>query len=409
MAFPAFPARGAHVVLRDSEGAQKVFFLGANCQDLRMGKYPAIPLDTVLATPYGAILRREANGKWQRHRHSSGEADTADAEVQENNQHLAQDNSAQSLTPSDVRDLKKTCSGDAVVEALASNSATFASKTKFAKEKYLKKKAQKHVQQVTFLRPSAMELCETYYKASRSKVCGLRYDYLSSILCQADVRSGGRYLVLDCAAGLVTGAMAQQLAGVGQVFRVFKGGFPEKGFFELDLSEAEKAAVRPIAVEALSSHEPFSTEWLRPASNAEAEEPVAAGRAEARATRARQRKADFESLEAQPVHGLLIVAGEDELDLAMEVLEVCLPRLSPGGRAVLFGQHMQPMAALQGQWRASGGFVDVRLMQLFTREFQVLPARTHPFMVSESQLCEGFILCASKVDNTAAGTDEEVE
>lgn len=30
----------------------------------------------------------------------------------------------------------------------------------------------------------------------------------------------------------------------------------------------------------------------------------------------------------------------------------------------------RPLAALQGEWRASGGFVDVRLIQLFTREFQ---------------------------------------
>eukprot|EP00913_Durusdinium_trenchii_P027306 g25617.t1 len=182
------PSPGSHVVLRDSEGTQKVFFLNAGSRpDLRMGKYPPIPFEMVLHSPYGAVLRREADGKWQRQRHSV-EA-TEKVEVQENNQHLAQDNSAQSLTPAEVRDLKQKCSGEEVVEALASNSSTFASKTKFAQEPYLKKKAQKHVQQVTLLRPSVMELCETYYKQSRSKVCGLRFDYLSSLLCQADART----------------------------------------------------------------------------------------------------------------------------------------------------------------------------------------------------------------------------
>merc|ERR1712050_128516 len=80
--------------------------------------------------------------------------------------------------------------GEQVVEALASNSSTFATKTKFAREKYIKKKQQKHVQQVTILKPSAMELCETYLKQSRAKMCNLRFDYLSSILSQADVCTG---------------------------------------------------------------------------------------------------------------------------------------------------------------------------------------------------------------------------
>ncbi|OLP99262.1 tRNA (adenine(58)-N(1))-methyltransferase non-catalytic subunit trm6 [Symbiodinium microadriaticum] len=60
------------------------------------------------------------------------------------------------------------------------------------------------------------------------RVCGLRYDYLSSLLCHADVRSGARFLVLDNAAGLVTGAVALQLGGAGEVFRAFRGPCPEK-------------------------------------------------------------------------------------------------------------------------------------------------------------------------------------
>ncbi|CAL1149934.1 unnamed protein product [Cladocopium goreaui] len=405
----AKPTLGSHVVLRDLEGAQKVFLLssGANRQELRMGKYSAIPLETLLSCPYGAILRREADGGWQRVRHSIEVAEET-VEVQENNQHLAQDNSAQSLSPSEVRDLKQKCSGSEVVEALASNSATFASKTKFAQEKYLKKKAQKHVQQVTLLRPSVMELCETYYKQSRNKVCGLRYDYLSSLLCQADVRSGARFLVLDCAAGLVAGAMAQQLAGLGEIYRLFRGSYPEKGLLELDLSESEKSCVRAIHLEALESSDPWSSEWLRlPEAPGDAEgEAIAPGRAEARLTRITKRHNDFKSLEAKAVDGLIVVA--EDADLCAEVLELGLPRLSFGGRVCVFGHHLQPLAALQGAWRA-GNFVDVRLTQLFTREFQALPLRTHPFMVADANLCEGFILCGSKVGEAepqeAAGED----
>eukprot|EP00435_Cladocopium_sp_Y103_P008564 s1169_g2.t1 len=109
---------------------------------------------------------------------------------------------------------------------------------------------------------------------------------------------------------------------------------------------------------------------------------------QARQTRITKRREDFKSLEAKAVDGLIVVA--EDADVCSEVLELGLPRLNFGGRVCV------PLAALQGAWRASGNFVDVRLTQLFTREFQALPLRTHPFMVADANLCEGFILCGSK-------------
>merc|ERR1712000_297511 len=103
----------------------------------------------------------------------------------------------------------------------------------------------RHLQQVTLLRPTVMELCESNLKHSRQKACGLRFDNLSAILCQADVRTAGRYLVLDCAQGLVVGAIAQRLAGAGRVYRAFSGGCSDKSVIELDLGEAQQT-IRPI-------------------------------------------------------------------------------------------------------------------------------------------------------------------
>ncbi|CAE8607108.1 unnamed protein product, partial [Polarella glacialis] len=125
--------RGSHVVLRDGEGAQKVFFLGASCVDLRMGKYGPIPADSVLGVPYGATLRKVAGGKWERLRGGRTELTAEEAaEVIEDNRNLAQDNTAQKMTPEEVKALKGKMGGQEVVDALASSSTTFASKTKFA-------------------------------------------------------------------------------------------------------------------------------------------------------------------------------------------------------------------------------------------------------------------------------------
>merc|ERR1712228_1011431 len=102
-------------------------------------------------------------------------------------------------------------------------------------------------------------------------------------------------------------------------------------------------------------------------------------------------------LEEHRADGVVIVAGDDECELADEALDVGIRFLRPGGRLVVYGQHLQPLATRQGVMRSSDGFIDVRLHQLFTREYQVLPQRTHPIMQPDAMLMEGFVLTASKV------------
>lgn len=331
------------------------------------------------------------------------------------NQHFPQDNTAQSLKPEDVSSLKSQCSGEEVVAALVSNSATFGQKTKFSQEKYLAKKGRKHIQQVVLLPPSAMELCETYLRSSRQRACGLRFEQLSAILCQADVRCGGRFLVLDGAQGLVAGAMAQRLGGLGRVYRLFSGGCSDKGVLELDLPPLHAAAVRALPLQVLALSEPLQHDFCAEPFSASAEAPRADGglgscaeapasaeeaqRRQARRRRAAQRRADVADLCGSPVDGLVVV--ESDQQLAAEALRLGLERLGPGGRLAVFGPALQPLAERQAAMRAQG-FVDVRLAQLFTREYQVLPQRTHPQMQDGMHLCDGFLLTGTKLGTCSA-------
>jgi len=398
--------------MRDNDGQRRVAFLSASCKELRISRYQPIPVETALGLPYGVTLRYEA-GEWSR----VGRAETtaigpAASEEYETNQNLAQDGSAQALTAAEVRAMKASSSGKEVVEALVSNSASFATKTKFAQEKYLKKKAARHLQQVTLLRPTLMELSETYLQQFRAKACGLRFDYLSSLLCHADVRCGRRFLVLDSACSLVVGGMAQLMNGQGRVFRAYRAGCSDKALAELDLGQ-RRQIVRPIPLDVVASESPLAHEWLRPPP--EEREGEAAPSAQdtqklaARQNRIRQRKADVEDLLAAPMDGLVAVAGDDEAELLSEFLEAGLPRLAFGGRLLVFGQQMQPLAARQGALRASGNFIDVKMHQLHTREYQVLPQRTHPIMSAEALICEGFLLMATKVTADVSGGDQDQE
>lgn len=393
---------GCHVVLRDTEGGQKIFKLdSAAGKDLRMGRYLPIPVSALLGLPYGATLRREGS-TWARQRRVNMEEGEAEAteEVTEDNRNLAQSNNAQALTPEQIQEMKRTCTGEALVEAIASNSSTFSSKTKFAQEKYLKKKNMKHVQQVTLLRPTIMELCETYMKTSRQKTCSLRFDYLSSIFCQADVRTGGSYLVLDCTPGLVVGGIAQRLAGHGRVYRVFSGGSSDKAVVELDMGEACRSCMRVLPLDLLQSDKRWEHQWVR-----ELDAAYAAEHAD-KAERVLGKRRTLQELEANPVDAFIAVVGDDGTALIDEFLALVPEFLAPGGRVAIYGQYLQPIAAHQGVMRAAGNYVDVRMIQLFTREYQVLPQRTHPHMQQDANHCEGYLLTASKVIEEAANGEK---
>lgn len=82
-------------------------------------------------------------------------------ETEKNNSGLHDDNSNQRLTQADIQALKEAGKGgNAIVDALCSNSATFSAKTEFAQDKYKKKKAKKYCTYITLRKPTARSICQ---------------------------------------------------------------------------------------------------------------------------------------------------------------------------------------------------------------------------------------------------------
>lgn len=82
-------------------------------------------------------------------------------ETEKNNSGLNDDNTNQKLTQADIKALKETgMTGNAIVDALCSNSATFSAKTEFAQDKYKKKKAKKYCTYITLRKPTARSICQ---------------------------------------------------------------------------------------------------------------------------------------------------------------------------------------------------------------------------------------------------------
>lgn len=79
-----------------------------------------------------------------------------------NNSELVDDGSAQTLTQEQIAELKKEASPEQLIQLIAKSSTTFAGKTEFSQEKYLKRKKKKYSNLVRAVRPTAKQITETY-------------------------------------------------------------------------------------------------------------------------------------------------------------------------------------------------------------------------------------------------------
>ena len=137
--------------------------------------------------------------------------------TEKNNARLVDDGRAQKLSHEDVEELKeKGVTGEALVEKILENSATFEAKTEFSQEKYKRKKQKKHCTALVLCRPCAQTICEAYFQKSLARICGLRVDSLGMLLCSANVGAHSKVLVLEESSGLILASVLERLGGHGE-------------------------------------------------------------------------------------------------------------------------------------------------------------------------------------------------
>jgi tRNA (adenine-N(1)-)-methyltransferase non-catalytic subunit len=131
---------------------------------------------------------------------------------------------SQKLGAEEIKEIKDQGKGaKEVMKALIENSDTFKHKTEFSQAKWLKKKAAKHAPQFTTARPSALTLCRAYFRKEPFKISHMREDTLARLLTLSNVQPGSRALVVDSTNGLVMGALAERMGGMGRLMHGFNG------------------------------------------------------------------------------------------------------------------------------------------------------------------------------------------
>jgi hypothetical protein len=139
------------------------------------------------------------------------------------NRHLLDTNSAQSLTQAQLMKMKLSgqYSGSTIVQSLIENSSTFERKTDFSKLKYLTRKTKKHQPRCRLTRCTGATVSTAMYLKNPRLIMNLREDTLGQMLSYANIYAGAQVLLMESCLGIVTGAVAQRMAGYGKILSVY--------------------------------------------------------------------------------------------------------------------------------------------------------------------------------------------
>jgi tRNA (adenine-N(1)-)-methyltransferase non-catalytic subunit len=319
-------------------------------------------------------------------------------------------------------------SSEELVDKLVESRSNKDQRNAFELEKYKKRKASKYICMCQILWPTPSVVARCNFAKKGDKVGMLREDTLSLLLNRANVRAGSQCCVLEeNTMSMVCAAVAYRLGGFGRVLRGTFGIQSDAGLMQMHNLDYLLPEPKPLPFDTEGQTEPrrklpcypFLFEDVLDAlcapsaqSLVDNEVPIVSYRS-VRDLPPRERTLSYLRL---GLDSLVIAQGHVPADNAKkrhhEIQDIrCLltamwPFLAPGASFALYSPTIEPLGELlaclrQSQQLRSDGSskfpiaVRTMLTEVFSRDFQILPNRSHPEM--STQLPSGYILSGIKV------------
>ncbi|EDO07335.1 initiation factor 3 gamma subunit containing protein [Babesia bovis T2Bo] len=407
----------------------------------------------------GAWIKiRRNDPQYQQYRNRIRETISVESNIpSSDNRDVYDDNTAQKLSYDDIQRLKRERKAQEVIESIVDNSETFAKKSKMAQEKYISRKESRHIK-LFYVRPCDLyNVCDCYFTSFPHKIGYLNFSNLAMMMYLASIKYNDKVMVLDHALGIITAAVCQRLAGSGRIYRLVAKGVSDKvvheigiryfdNIFSLDMSEYIPlgiTSVRPVRAPADTSNLPGDQECnisdqdemnqkdanITGLLNNVYGQPFDESDAGGSKSFMESPREDLDSRDEKEVkrqklsqipgiYPLYNATKEEVMNCQVLIGNIAFNKcnklnsmvslytrsfkaaadmyLEMGGRLVLYGQQYQPMAELQAELTLSEEYVNVKFDEVFCREYQMLPLRTHPVMTAELRPCCGFIVSATK-------------
>lgn len=149
----------------------------------------------------------------------------------QDNRFITDDGMSQKLSKEEILQLQEDGkSGKEIISSLIENSVSFAAKTEYSQEKYIKKKERKYFRFLRICKPTIVSLHEVYFRQNHEKIGGLRMDALAQILSYSDVQADGLHMLYDSGCqGLPAAAMLNRIGEntSGYLINLHPGNMPQ--------------------------------------------------------------------------------------------------------------------------------------------------------------------------------------
>jgi len=281
--------------------------------------------------------------------------------------------------------------GTEIVEKLIESSASFHQKTKYSQAKFLKKKSRKYFQYVVIKKPTIRLIMQINYKSDPLKMLNLRIDTLAQILNNANIRSGGRYMIYEVGCqGMVVASAFERLGNEGKLVHLFHTGMPQtQSLNSMNFSKPSMDNLMTLNLYHLRALEQGKdiTQVHHKQENGENAIPV----------RQKQREESIRSYELLKEHnmdGLIIACKQNPTNILLALVKY----LSFSRPFVVYSMYKEPLLEAYTAIKDTGKAVMVQLTESWLRNYQVLPERSHPEVLMSGG--GGYLLSGIFVDNS---------
>ena len=353
-------------------------------------------------------------------------ASKAEGATSAKNDWFIDDNTAQKLNMSDVDQMKKDGVDRVdIIKNLVANSQTWSSKTTFAQEKWLKRKAKKYLLRFRVERCTPETICNVYRFKSSAKICAMRTDSLARLLSHANIYAGCRCLVFESLLGLITSSVAYRMRGLGRIISAYAGEQPNLNIIQMfNFKKNETEIIQPCPANLIGpAADIVRTKGF---THTGPQETVGAYGAdymkflEKRRVEFEKDKIEFESknnnndgsngndnnnnnynafitrerhsyfnngrrMEDRPRVQRLLLDGFDSLIIAsryhpLPILKECIALLMPSASFAIYSEFVEPLNECYKYLHDYKIAIRMNIGDTWLREFQILPGRVHPQM-----------------------------
>lgn len=302
----------------------------------------------------------------------------------EDNRSIVDDGQSQKLTSTEIESLKDNGKTSAeIVSEIVGNSQSFASKTEFSQEKYLRKKEKKYFEYIQIRRPTLRLIADIYYRQDPEKIQGIRMDTLSQILSYSNVSNSRDLLLYESGTnGLLFAALLSRMGtgGEGKLLYLHPGNIAQKQAFSA-LNFPEEFNQKFVAVNVYSVLRCFHQQGNEKEEILEPEEKKIKLDTDTNGTADTRKSWEIDNEEGcrlmkKKLNSLVIVAREHPLN----ILRNLLPFITPGSPVVIYSQSREVLTDCYIEIKSNSNYnlTALRLFENFMRVYQVLPDRTHP-------------------------------